>query len=267
MLRLPRRELPGAAVSAATGGRGLRFEITLSPRSARGPLVALILALASSELGSQSVTLTTYYPAPSGVYGQLITSGNTFIARDGGSAVIGTPNAPSYALEVVAASGDQAWFHGVPGGRGEIIVDNAGGGWRSVLAFAAAGVQQWQAGKDWDGTFFVLDAAHSRHALHTTAAGDLVFAPQGGFVGVRNASPASALDVGGDGVITSRQRVAQCRTVNYGGNGNPEIVSCGPGEYATNLIGVYSRYGSAGTNGIGTMYCCACPNSGCAALP
>lgn len=47
--------------------------------------VAALLA-AAPELDSENVTVHTYYPAPSGVYTNMITTGNTYLARDGGAA-------------------------------------------------------------------------------------------------------------------------------------------------------------------------------------
>jgi hypothetical protein len=47
-------------------------------------------ASAASEAASENVTLTTYYPAPSGVYTQMIVTGNAYLGRDGGEVGIGT---------------------------------------------------------------------------------------------------------------------------------------------------------------------------------
>ncbi|MBI5881817.1 MAG: hypothetical protein HZB91_01735 [Elusimicrobia bacterium] len=46
-----------------------------------GIAAALVLAF-SGELNSESVNLTTYYPAPSGVYTQMLTTGKAFFARN-----------------------------------------------------------------------------------------------------------------------------------------------------------------------------------------
>lgn len=68
----------------------IRLNLDLSfvygPRTFRVPLAALMMLAAVGELNSESVTLSTYYPAPSGVYTNMITTGNTFLARDGGGA-------------------------------------------------------------------------------------------------------------------------------------------------------------------------------------
>lgn len=40
-------------------------------------------------LGSETLTLTTYYPAPYGGYVNILTTGNAYLARDGGGVSIG----------------------------------------------------------------------------------------------------------------------------------------------------------------------------------
>ena len=64
-------------------------------------MAAAMVFAAVSELASENITLTTYYPAPSGVYAQMITTGNTYLARNGGTVGIhtATPD-PFYALDV-----------------------------------------------------------------------------------------------------------------------------------------------------------------------
>lgn len=45
-------------------------------------LSAAFLALLISPIATEQVTLTTYYPAPAGVYNNMVTIGNTWLARD-----------------------------------------------------------------------------------------------------------------------------------------------------------------------------------------
>lgn len=51
------------------------------------------------SLGSETLTLTTYYPAPFAAYSSLLTTGRTLLARDGDNVRIGapalTPSAPN----------------------------------------------------------------------------------------------------------------------------------------------------------------------------
>jgi hypothetical protein len=72
----------------------LRFE----RRAAVGVLAAALLFGAGWAI-SETLTMTTYYPSPSGVYRRLVTTAQTLLARDGGSVGIGT-TAPQAKLDV-----------------------------------------------------------------------------------------------------------------------------------------------------------------------
>lgn len=56
--------------------------------------VALIFA-APVDLATESLKMTTTYPAPSGVYQQMTTTGNSYMARDGGVLSVGTRIPPT----------------------------------------------------------------------------------------------------------------------------------------------------------------------------
>ncbi|MBI4377053.1 MAG: hypothetical protein HY549_11450 [Elusimicrobia bacterium] len=73
----------------------IQFKLRLS----QGPLTALVLAVCAEPLQSENVRLSTYYPAPSGVYLQMLTTGRTILARDAGDVGIGT-DSPSAKLDV-----------------------------------------------------------------------------------------------------------------------------------------------------------------------
>jgi len=87
------------------------------------------------ELASESVTLTTYYPAPSGVYTQMIATGNTYLARDaasnGGQVVIGggATSGTGQELDVFSYMGS--------GGNSAIRATYPGGGGLAGTEFAA----------------------------------------------------------------------------------------------------------------------------------
>lgn len=77
----------------------LRLDVSVPRTWLAGTLAAALLLTAASELGSENVTMSTYYPAPSGVYTQMLTTQNTFLARDGGRVGIGT-GSPTQKLDV-----------------------------------------------------------------------------------------------------------------------------------------------------------------------
>ena len=83
-------------------GLNVHLDLNLGTRGLRGVLVVAMLLAAAPELCSETETLTTYYPSPSGVYTQMITTGNTYLARDGGNSSrvgVGTTN-PAAKLDV-----------------------------------------------------------------------------------------------------------------------------------------------------------------------
>ncbi len=57
------------------------------------------VALVPIELGSESLTLESYYPSPLGIYSNLTSTGDTFLARDGGKVGVGT-SSPQAGLDV-----------------------------------------------------------------------------------------------------------------------------------------------------------------------
>ncbi len=73
----------------------LRLEIYLPRRMVLTALTAGLFLGLANELASENVSLTTYYPAPSGVYSQMVTTGNTFLARDGGYVDVGNTVTPA----------------------------------------------------------------------------------------------------------------------------------------------------------------------------
>ncbi len=62
-------------------------------------LAAGLVAILPRGVGSESLTLQTYYPSPIGIYSTLTTTGATLLARDGGDVGVAT-NAPTQALDV-----------------------------------------------------------------------------------------------------------------------------------------------------------------------
>ncbi|MGD9641794.1 MAG: hypothetical protein AB7V08_03545 [Elusimicrobiales bacterium] len=68
----------------------LIFNIKFNRQQAAALLTLLFLAWHPAFLGSETLTLTTYYPAPYGGYVSLLTTNHTLLARDSGNVGIRT---------------------------------------------------------------------------------------------------------------------------------------------------------------------------------
>lgn len=84
----------------------INISLAISRRTALFILAALFLTWRPGYLGSETLTLTTYYPAPYGGYAGLLTTGgtagapvNTLLVRDAGNVGIGTAN-PTGKLDI-----------------------------------------------------------------------------------------------------------------------------------------------------------------------
>ena len=67
----------------------ISLKLNFSRRQAMLAIAFLLLAWHPGFLGSETLTLTTYYPAPYGGYVSLLTTNQTLLARDGGNVGIG----------------------------------------------------------------------------------------------------------------------------------------------------------------------------------
>lgn len=68
----------------------INFKIKFDRRHVAALLTVLFLAWHPAFLGSETLTLTTYYPAPYGGYVSLLTTQQTLLARDSGNVGIRT---------------------------------------------------------------------------------------------------------------------------------------------------------------------------------
>lgn len=68
----------------------ISLKLNFSRRQVTVLLAFLLLAWHPGFIGSETLTLTTYYPAPYGGYVSLLTTNQTLLARDGGNVGIGT---------------------------------------------------------------------------------------------------------------------------------------------------------------------------------
>ncbi|MCM2267142.1 MAG: hypothetical protein NDI60_05130 [Elusimicrobiales bacterium] len=92
----------------------INLNLCFTRRTALLLLALLFLVWHPAYIGSESFTLTTYYPAPYGGYVSIMTTGVTILAKDGGNVGIGTAS-PTAKLDVAGsfrlADGNQTLGH------------------------------------------------------------------------------------------------------------------------------------------------------------
>ena len=219
-------------------------DIGVSPGLARAGLAVLLLAGAAAELGSESLTLKTYYPSPEGVYGQLLTTGQTLLACDGGPPAcsggppysvvsIGRPSAvANVKLNVdgnvyVGKNSTEGTFYAngfvVPGDifwgsettpsrlyrGGSIGLGGTGSGGTPYIDF-----HYGNGGSTPDYNARIINTASSRLDFATYLGGN-VMTVDGNRVGVRRSPTDGALDV--TGIILARQSCRQIQIPMYYG--------------------------------------------------
>lgn len=93
----------------------ITFKIKFNRHQATALMALFFLAWHPAFLGSETLTLTTYYPAPYGGYVSLLTTQQTLLARDAGRVGIGTANP----VDKVGIAGG-----GIDIAGGGIMIDN-----------------------------------------------------------------------------------------------------------------------------------------------
>jgi len=245
----------------------VRFDLKFSDKAVRLAMVGAMLLAAAPELASESVSLTTYYPAPSGVYTQIIGTSNSYMARDTGVLDVGTSAAQS-GLTKLAVIGGPAGF-GTTAPTSEVTVVGGGGG--NVDLLVNGRIQTGDGGGaggvwlDNPGTMFVGQDGTSL-GLFTSGAGWAEVMAQDGTVqfsqniGVRGYSPTGGLPGGWAGgvhtfdmyaegtVATGTSGSTQTELTNNGGvYANAEMWT--PGTYETYDTGCYSITFNPNTGG------------------
>ncbi|MFA6316639.1 MAG: hypothetical protein WC943_04415 [Elusimicrobiota bacterium] len=76
------------------------FQVRFGKKQFIGILAGLVLVVGATDLVTETLTMTAYYPAPAGIYQRLTTTGNTILARDDGKVGIGMTQ-PAADLDVV----------------------------------------------------------------------------------------------------------------------------------------------------------------------
>ena len=237
-----------------------------------------LLPLVPIELGSESLTLMTYYPSPLGVYNQLTTTGgtpavpvHTVLVRDAGRVGIGTTQ-PNFRLRVGA--NDANWTSSSWNGAVE-LQNGAALGWQSNGAGKSFGIGHTNGGT------YIFRSGSPPGSIASAAQYDANW-DDGGFFFINNPSinVQSGIFPDGDIYMFAKKAVhispklvadeivfppTTCTPKTYATG----IVSCPAGQYATWAKGInstawkldfeYPGLGSlgAGTSiGKGTMFCC-----------
>lgn len=267
----------------------IHLDFRLGRSSLRWLLCGAMVLAAAPELGSESVTLTTYYPAPSGIYTQMITTNNTYLSRDSGNVGIGTTS-PGQKLDV----------------RGNVLLPNNGSrvylpeisANTSFTGFAANANGDMIDGVPWYLGLGREPGAWNGSVISGSPYPDMVvnnhtgvrLAAHGGYGGV---SIYEQLNTGGSQWSSAGAEVARFRDSRYGGttlnstvgfnthagvnSANGTFIlrnntcsqvyftagtqNCPAGTYATTTSGVMNKFtiivNASDPNG--EMLCCPCP--------
>jgi hypothetical protein len=270
----------------------IRFDLRLGAAWRRGLLTGLLLLTVAPELGSESVTLSTYYPAPSGVYTNMITTSNTYLARDGGNVGVGT-SAPSAKLHVNGTTRLGGAVTVNPGtvsitpAAASIALDVAQNSTirvgQSYLSsggpYMHLGMNAYYNGSSWTGTgangsLLQFDTQNVRFYSHTngTSFTQTMLIQGNGDAYHYGAVYAQGSRMDVSGTVIARN-AGSCTTAHIRTYATTGATSCPGGTYATMYSGIMSKYvvmpRYADVNGFGTtawMLCCPCPSGGCPAL-
>lgn len=239
----------------------VKFNLSFSRRFITAAGAFAIMLCAVPELDSESVTLSTYYPAPSGVYTNMITTGNTYLARDGGRYVNATTGS-ALALGTVT-----------PEANSKLTV--SAGSIAGAYALTPRYVG-WNAYGTGDGGAGIYNDNGTYQGLM------LVGNNSGG--GVRRVKVWDEMTINGNSITTGDATVSgaiatsrkvsfseamvnttySCNMMVYGVG----VANCPAGRYATYTSGVMVKYTTTvgTTDPAGTMLCCSCPTGGCPSL-
>ncbi|MDO8804443.1 MAG: hypothetical protein Q7R35_08425 [Elusimicrobiota bacterium] len=99
--------------------REIVIRFNFSRRQALYALAVFFIAWHPGFIGSETLTLTTYYPAPYGGYVNLLTTGQTLLARNSGQVLVGTPGPFAGGYPGVAIRNNA--------GMGGLVVSGSGG--------------------------------------------------------------------------------------------------------------------------------------------
>ena len=276
----------------------ITVDVRLTPAVARWSLSALLLLSCAPELASEAVTLSTYYPAPSGVYTQMITTGSTWLARDatGTQAVIIGNNVASAGqmLDVysrMGAANNAAIRATYPSGGGLAGTEFAAlahrsGFWSALYANqGAAAYALYTSGTvlhNSGGIFgnYGLTPNYQNWAAYGTGdGGAAIYNDNGGFhrlmiVGNNSSGGNRRVGIWDDlhvygSQITAGAMAASASCTNSSWTAGASVgvsPACNGAQYLTLQTGFASEYvvpPNEDAPGSGTAFCCPCPAEGC----
>lgn len=229
----------------------VRFDVRMGPRMIKGAVAAALLFTAVPELGSESLTLSTYYPAPSGIYTKMITTAEAYLARDGGNVLVGASAVTGTGAKLYMPNGDMLW-----GNRSRLQTDQGGaielGGDNSTAGTGAPYIDFHRTGGGvQDFNVRLINDANGQLTLNANANITGTAAVASNLTVNGTSSVVGDSSVGGNSAVTGKQTVNQHLIVGgatYGGciltSGAKNTVLC-PGRYATTISGVYAKYMAA----------------------
>lgn len=166
----------------------IRIVITLEKKALVLGLGILILGAWIGQAVSETVTMTTYYPAPAGVYQKLTTTGGTVLARDSGSVGVGTAT-PSQKFHVYGGT----IYNDVNGDiRGLSLNQLSAAHRRTAISFQDAATEQFVVGVD-------LNTNNNRNLFFydAQAGANRMIIQSDGNIGIGTNAPTQTLDVNG----------------------------------------------------------------------
>jgi hypothetical protein len=245
----------------------VHLDLSVPRRTLTILLASAILITVTPEIGSENVTLSTYYPAPSGVYTRMITTSNAYLATNGGSVGIGTTS-PAYKLHV---AGGGAYVAGSGGSNIDLRVTgrmmtgdggNAGGVWLNGTNTMFVGQSGTNVGFWTNGAwrFLVSQAGSIGIGATPGAAGPYLY--------INGTTGCAAITCGTNAACACAGYVAwtpglRIEGASYQNRGYPAYVNVAGGNsnqvWALNTTNGQYNWGTLTTqsSGPGTIWCCA----------